>query len=270
MDNKQPKTRIQFGCTDCGKQAGMARIPVARVMEKLDACFAVNDMDGAGRLLEYWEREAVSLGDVSGELSVVNELLGYYRKVGDAERGLRAVARSLELLALLHRENQTDGATVMLNAATTMKAFGNAAEALPLYETVEQVYRQQLPANDSRFAGFYNNKALALVDVARYAEAEDCYRRALAVLQTSGQAEPDSAVTYVNMAHLYEVWFPDAEKAVNECLEQAEQVLYHPHIKQDSYYAFVCSKCAPSYDYFGFFVTAKELRERAKRIYEGT
>lgn len=270
MNDKIQETRIKFGCTDCGKRAASSRIPVSRVIDKLDACFAVDDMDGAGKLLEYWEHEAVSLGDMSGELSVVNELLGYYRKVGNAERGLRAVSRSLELLQLLHQEKETAGATVMLNAATTMKAFGKSPEALPLYETVGEVYRKNLPENDSRFAGFYNNKALALVDTARYAEAEDCYRRAMAVLATADTVQPDSAVTYVNMAHLYEVWLPDAEQAVNKCLEQAEDVLNHPEIKRDSYYAFVCNKCAPSYDYFGFFMIAKDLRERAKRIYEGT
>jgi tetratricopeptide (TPR) repeat protein len=270
MNNESLQTQIALGCSDCGRKEAPSRIPVGRVIAKLDECFATNDMDAAGRLLEYWEAEAVALGDESGELSVVNELLGYYRKIGNSEKGLRAVSRSLELLDALRQGNEVAGATVILNAATTMKAFGKAEEALPLYEKVGAVYTEKLPANDNRFGGFYNNKALALVDAKRYREAEECYRRALAVVENGDVIQPDSAVTYVNMAHLYEVWQPDNEQAITQCLEKAENVLNHPEIQRDSYYAFVCSKCAPSYDYFGFFITAKDLQERAKRIYEGT
>lgn len=267
MNNQNENTQIVLGCSDCGRRAAASTIPVSRVIQKLEECFAVNDMEAAGRLLEYWEQEAVALGDLSGELSVVNELLGYYRKVGDSQKGLRSVSRSLELLALLHQENEVSGATVILNAATTMKAFGKAEQALPLYEKTQKIYTEKLPADDNRFGGFYNNKALALVDVKRYQEAEDCYHCALTVV---GETQPDSAVTYVNMAHLYEVWLDDSEQKIAECLQKAEDILNHPYMEQNAYYAFVCSKCAPSFDYFGFFVTAQELQERAKRIYEGT
>ncbi len=266
MNNHDDNVQITLGCSDCGRLAAASTIPVSRVIEKLDECFAVNDMDAAGKLLEYWEQEAVALGDLSGELSVVNELLGYYRKVGDSQKGLRAVARSLELLELLHQKNQVSGATVILNAATTMKAFGQAQQAVPLYEKAEKIYTEKLSSGDNRFGGFYNNKALALVDVGRYKEAEDCYCQALAVVD---ELQPDSAVTYVNMAHLYEVWLDDSEQKIAECLQKAEEILQSPRMEQNAYYAFVCSKCAPSFDYFGFFVTAKILTERAKRIYEG-
>ena len=134
-------------------------------------------------------------------------------------------------------------------------------------QKAEKVYTAKLPPNDTHFGGFYNNKALTLVDVKRYKEAEECYHRALAVV---GEQQPDSAVTYVNMAHLYEVWLEDSEQSVAQCLQKAEDILNSNVTEQNAYYAFVCSKCAPSFDYFGYFVTAQQLRERAKQIYEGT
>ena len=48
---------IVFGCNECGGKeasAGRGRIPVSRVIEKLDAFLAVNDMEGAARHLTYW------------------------------------------------------------------------------------------------------------------------------------------------------------------------------------------------------------------------
>lgn len=265
--------QIGFGCTECGgKEAGKGgHIPVSRVIDKLDTFFAKNDMPGAGKHLEYWHGEAVALGDLSGELSVVNEELGYYRKVGNEEKGLGAVERSLELLSLLHTDESVSGATILLNAATTMKAFGKAAEALPLYEKVYALYSAQLAENDTRFGGFFNNKALTLVDLARYGEAENCYRRALAVMEHADALSPDIAVTYVNMAHLYDAWLSGTEAAEKtaECMEKAEQILEAKDAKRDPYYAYVCTKCAPSYDYFGYFAYAAELQERAKHIYAG-
>lgn len=66
-------------------------MPVARILEKADALFDKNDYVSAGRLLENWESEAVALRDKRGELSIVSELMGFYRKVGDKEKGLKSV-----------------------------------------------------------------------------------------------------------------------------------------------------------------------------------
>lgn len=45
-----------------------------------DEYYNKNDLAGAKRRLEYWEKEANALNDFNGELSVINELLGLYRK----------------------------------------------------------------------------------------------------------------------------------------------------------------------------------------------
>jgi hypothetical protein len=41
-------------------------------------------------------------------------------------------------------------------------------------------------------------------------------------------------------------------------------------VQRDGYYAFVCEKCASVFAYYGDFLYAEELEERAKRIYEGS
>jgi uncharacterized protein with PIN domain len=33
------------------------------------------------------------------------------------------------------------------------------------------------------------------------------------------------------------------------------------------YYAFVCEKCAPVFEYYGYFLTADRFRETAEKIY---
>ena len=269
FDYKEPR------CSQCGGENFYypdgdkpdGAIPVDRIIRKIDALFDKNDYAAAGRILEHWEKEARLLKDRRGELSVQSELMGYYRKTGEKEKGLKSVERGLELVKLLGGEDGVSSATVYLNAATTLKAFGEAERALPLYEKAENIYGARLDENDARRAGLYNNHALALVDLKRYKEAENLYKHALAVMEKAEHGQADAAVTYVNMAHLYETWQNDEEK-ISACMEKAEELLNTPSLPRNGYYAFVCSKCAPSFGYFGYFLVDEELQKRAKEIYE--
>ena len=110
------------------------KIPVRRIIERLDSFFEVNDTVGAGDFLRRWAREAKELGDEAGEVTVQSELMGYYRKEGDRERALEAVDRGLYLTEKLGIGGDVSGATVCLNAATVYKTFGMPREALELYE----------------------------------------------------------------------------------------------------------------------------------------
>lgn len=245
------------------------RIPVKRIIEKLDGFFARDDMSAAGKLLEYWQTEAKELGDKNGELSVVNELIGYYRKTGEKEKGLAAAERGLFLLDALGLSESVSGATVILNAATTLKAFGDPARALALYDKTYIVFSRDLDAEDRLFGGFYNNKALALEDMGQYEEAEKCYKAAKNVMSKFKDGLADLAITCVNMAHLYEK-SKRAKSMITDCLFEAYKYLNDEELSHDGYYAFVCAKCAPSFAHFGYGRIAAELEEESDKIYERT
>ena len=267
IDNEDLK--FNFGCASCGYKEVKRRIPVSRIISKLDELLSKNEMEEVTRLLDNWRKEAVQIGDLSGELSIVNEQLGHFRKVQNREAGLESVERSIELVKLLGIENEVSGATILLNAATTLKAFGEPEKALPIYDKTYSVYSAKLDKNDTRFGGFFNNKGLTLQDLCRFDEAKECYDKALEIMQKVEGGLADCAVTYVNLAHLFEKSMEDSENSVNASLEKAQKILDGDEIERNSYYAFVCSKCAPSFDYFGFFYYANELKERSKKIYEG-
>lgn len=268
FDYKEPR------CSQCGgesfyypdRETPEESVPVDRVIRKIDALFDKNDYAEAGRLLEFWQEEARRLKDMRGELSIESELMGYYRKTGNREKGMKSVERGLELIRVLGMEESVSAATIYLNAATALKAFGNAERAVSLYLETEKIYEKELPRNDVRFGGFYNNFALALVDLKRYEEAENYYKKALCVMEKAEHGEADTAITYVNMAHLYETWKGD-EDLVSACMDKAAGLLDSPSLPRNGYYAFVCSKCAPSFGYFGYFLKDAELKKRAEEIY---
>ena len=270
FDYKEPS------CAVCGGEsfyypdssAPLGTVPIRHVTDKLDSVLARNDMAEGERLLEYWLGEARALRDKRGELAVLSEMMGLYRKTSNKEKGLKSVYDGLELVRSLKLDSTVSGATIILNAATTLKAFGKADEALPLYEEVSVIYDKELAPYDVKRAGLFNNAALAYADVGRYDEAEKRYLSALDVLSHSEKNDNEIAVTYVNLAHLYEKEGRDED--IYPCIEKAIEYLDSPRIERNGYHAFVCTKCAPSIGYFGFFLAQEKFEQRAKELYART
>ncbi len=268
IDYKEPSCALCGGKEFYNPELATAkgRIPVKRVIEKVDEYYNKNDLMGAKRHLEYWEKEANALNDFNGELSVVDELLGLYRKNGDNENALRVLERALILVDKLELKDTVSGATVYLNAATTYKAVGKADKALPLYEKTLAIYTANLDESDVRFGGFYNNYALALTDAGEFDKAEQCYLSAIKVMEKAVGGKPDLAITYVNLAHLYDT-ANKAEK-ITDCMFTAYNLLNDEENVKNGYYAYVLSKCAPSFKYFGYDKIASDFFKEAKEIYE--
>ncbi len=246
-------------------------ISIDRILSKLDEHLHKNDYPAAERHLCYWLSEAEANGDVRTELLVRNELMGLYRKLGREREAIGCAETALQKIDALGISHQVGAATTYLNAATVYKAFGMAERALPLFEHAKTVYERELEPSDTRLGGLYNNMALALVDLGRFADANELYRRAIEVMSQSKDGTPEVAITYLNMASACEaeLGLEAANERITDLLQRAEALL-ESHQKRDGYYAFVCEKCASVFSYYGYFYYANELTERARRIYEGT
>ena len=243
---------------------------VDRILSKLDDYLHKNDYVSAERHLKYWLDEATKAGDVRAELPICNELMGLYRKLGREDDAVCCAERALSVVNTKGLDKQVSAATTYLNAATVCKAFGRAADGIGLFERAREIYERELPKNDTRLAGLYNNMGLALVDLGRFREAEKCYDKAVEILRNSATGAPEIAITYLNMASAAEAetGLEDAAEKIEELLKRAERLL-EEYAKRDGYYAFVCEKCATVFDYYGHFFYANALKERARRIYEG-
>ena len=258
-------------CVDQYKTDDVRPIDVQRVIAKLDEYLSHNDYAGAERHLLYWLEEAKQGNDLRGEFSLREECMGLYRKLGRGEEAQANAAKAIRLIDQLELRGTVSAATALLNAATVYKAFGKAADAVPLFEEATAVYEEKLPAEDSRVAGLYNNYALALVDLGRYEEARELYRKALSVLAKTEGNEPEQAITELNLATLAETQYglEAGEKEIETRLENAEKLLLGRDLPQDGNYAFVAEKCASVFGYYGWFAVEAELKERSRRIYGG-
>ena len=243
-------------------------IPVREIIARCDELFNAEKSAELGEFLCRWRRKAREMKDLKGELSILNELIGRYRMAKDEEQGLAAVRDAQALLELLPETAETLSAgTILLNCATALHSFGRTPEALRLYDRAGHIYKKELPPDDERMAGLYNNMAAALCADGQFPRAEYAYLKALEILRT-GKNAPDSAVTCLNLAQLYRSWNND-EMLISGMLACAWEYLDLPGIRKEGYYAHTCRKCAPGFSALGRQDIADELNKRADEYYAG-
>ena len=247
-------------------------IPRDRILNKLDLLLKSNDYTEAKRLLEYWLSEAEYTGDPHGILLLRNELMGLCRKLGEQDSALNHAREALNQVQKMNIEYDVGAATTYLNSATVYKAFGMPEKSLELFQKARAIYEWELSPSDDRLAGLYNNMGLTLVDLKDFRQAEELYQKALTVLEPLPEKEPEQAITYLNMATAREMEYglAKARPMIAELAEKAKACLEIGKDRPDGNYAFVCEKCASVFGYYGYEDYAMELKERCRRIYEGT
>ena len=241
-----------------------------RVLGKLDEHLHKNEYDAAERHLRYWLAEAEIAHDVKTALLIQNELMGLLRKCGRGEEAIATAETALQTVEKHGLAEQVGAATTYLNSATVFKAFSMAERGIGLFEKAREIYERDLAPDDGRLGGLYNNMALTLVSLGRYGEAHELYKKALNIMGSAENGALEHAITYLNMANAVETehGLEKAEAKIAQYLDIAADLLDTPSLPRNGYYAFVCEKCAPTFDYYGYFFAANDLKQRARTIYE--
>ena len=248
----------------------MGVIPMERVLDRLDRLTAANDAVGARRHLLYWLEEARMEKDERAQLTICNELMGQRRMAGDGAEAVQYAEEALALTEKLALADTVTAATVYVNCGTVYTAFGRTEDAIPLFERAQLIYLKTFDDADPRVGSLYNNMATCLVRAKQYERAEKTYRKACETMRQIPGSEPEIAITMLNLADLYREAYgiADAYERIDDCVQKAHDLLETGGLTRDANYAQVCGKCAPIFEYYGWFAYAKELRRRAESFYE--
>ena len=275
-DYLPPEDYVEPRCVLCDEPYGatpkIKPVPQQRIIQKMDEYMGRRDYAGAERHLLYWLEEARRGGDRRGELLLHNELVGHYRKVGDRDKALSHADEALALLGELDFDGTVSAGTTYTNAATACNAFGENRRALDLFEKARAAYEASPRTRPELLGGLYNNMALTYAAEGRFDEAFALYEKALAVMDRVPGGALEQAITCLNMADATaaQKGMEQAEGEIEALLDRAWALLNRPEPPQDGYYAFVCEKCAPTFSYYGYFLAAEELTNRAEALYERT
>ncbi len=252
MDNKNKEMNIQD------------------VIKTLDSLLSKNDYKAGCDFLESSIIEAQKIDDGNSLFTLYNECIGIYRKIGEKDKCYFYCNKALEATEILKLSENISGATTFINCATAFKAFGEAEKGVSFFQKAKSIYEEKLSPNDKRLAGLYNNFALTLTDLKRFDEAIALYEKAISVLKSYEEEQPETAISYLNMANAVEAkeGLENSCEKINFLLDKATEILDKSQKANDGNYAFVCEKCASTFGYYGRFFYESELKERARKIYE--
>ncbi len=263
-----------FVIKPCKTCSNPVPIDMDRIKNKLDMHFDQKEFDQAERLINYWLVEAKKSDNKKVELELQNEYMGLCRKLNRRDDAILHAERAVDIVRELKLDRTVGGATVMLNAATVYKAFGNPNAAMAYFNKVKDVYDQNLKDDDKLFAGLYNNMALAAVDMKQYDAAETLYKKAIEIMDNTPDGELDAAISYLNYADLlylkYKLGtnenYSDYSDKIEGLVKSAWERLNKETTKHNEYYRFVCDKCAGCFGFYGYFLYEKELKKRASNV----
>ncbi|MDO4804287.1 MAG: tetratricopeptide repeat protein [Lachnospiraceae bacterium] len=249
-----------------GASPDIRPVPQERIIRRMNEYLAEIDYAGAEKHLLYWMEEARLGHDLRGQLMLHNELTGHYRKTGEKEKSLEHAEAAVALVHELELEGTISSGTTYVNAATAYNAFGIPDRSMELFEKARAVYEADGRTDKVLLGGLYNNMALNVFALGRYDEALDLYEKALSAMESVEDGRLEQAITYLNIADVYESMLDtkDAEPHIDRCLDTAYRLLTTGEVKDPGYYAFVCGKCAPVFEHYGYFLAAQEMRSHER------
>ena len=142
-------------------------------------------------------------GDKGAALTLINELIGYFRYMGKFDDADKVIADARSMCKEMGITSSQSYATTLLNIATLERAMGSFAESLADYMHVKDIYDKHLDPNDYLYAALYNNLSLLYQETARDEEAASCLIKALDVISLYDDRRIEQAITRTNLAQAY-------------------------------------------------------------------
>lgn len=173
---------------------------VEKILQQLDRLFAQHQIEAVEGFLLDAIGEAIRLEDTGAVITLLNELIGYYREQGETDKCLSYCEKLLQLVAQEGLAGTVPYATTLLNIANAYRAAGMLRESMMYYQQVREIYVRELDDTDFRYASLYNNMSLLFQEMGDFESACDCLERALSIAMKYDGARIEVAVTYTNLA----------------------------------------------------------------------
>lgn len=173
---------------------------IRKTLGELDLLFEKKCYDKIESFLLSKIQEAEEEHDSSSILTLLNELIGFFRSSSRYEEAIALGDHIISLVKEMGLEETVSYATSILNVATVYREAGKIDESMAYYLEVLNRYKNTLPEYDMRFAGLYNNMSQACIEIKDYEKACDLLRKALSIVVLNNGVEIEEAITSSNLA----------------------------------------------------------------------
>lgn len=211
------------------------------ILQQIDRLLEENQGAQAQALMEKSLERALEIGDRSGAVTLLNELIGFCRETGQAEKSYYYGEAVLNLLQEMGLSGTLPFATSVLNIASAYRAGGRLEDAMTCYRAVEQIYSQVLEPDDMLVASLYNNKALLYQEMGEFEVAGAYLEQALEIALRHPERYYEQASSYANLAATY-LQLGKKEQA-EDCFQRAI-ALFDAHGVRDAHYCAALSSMA--------------------------
>ncbi|MCD8379743.1 MAG: tetratricopeptide repeat protein [Lachnospiraceae bacterium] len=171
---------------------------VEEILQILDQLFDERQLDQIEPFLTEQLDAAYQIGDYNCCVTILNELIGFYRDMSRFDEMMAACERTTQLLEQLGLQDSIPYATTLLNIATALRAMGDYDAALEYYKEVFPIYQKHMNPADSRYAALYNNISLLYHEMGNYKQAVAAQNRALQIVEENGDTQK-IAISHTNM-----------------------------------------------------------------------
>lgn len=173
---------------------------IDEILKKLDGLFADEKLEKVEPFLLSCMRQAKAGDEYGIYISVGNELIGFYRSISRYEEAFAVAEDVLLLMEELQLEGTVHFATTLLNTATAYRAAGRYEEALADYRRALEIYQRDLPKDDYRLAGLYNNISILLEKLEENEKAALFLHKAIQIVEKQPGSRLELATSRTNLA----------------------------------------------------------------------
>ncbi|RIY26161.1 hypothetical protein CJI52_06800 [Bifidobacteriaceae bacterium WP022] len=171
----------------------------AQFYNELDEMFA--NHAGADAIETYLLRKLAETNPL--QLSVLNELMGFYRSRGEYAKNKPIIDKALDLAKKMDLAGTEAGTTTLINAATSLRAAGSYDRAEKIYTQALNESAETLGTKNRKLAALHNNLSMLYSETGRTHDAIEELNQALEILQntsTDPDHDIDIAATHTNIA----------------------------------------------------------------------
>ncbi len=159
---------------------------VEEILQGLDQLFESHKIGEVEEYLLSALEEAKAEGQFETIITLVNEIIGFYRDTSQYEKSLAYCEQILPFMEQLGFKGSIHYATTCLNVANAYRAAGCLEESLALYKEILVIYDKILPKGHDLYASYYNNLSLLYQEMERFEDAVKALKKALEIIEPYG------------------------------------------------------------------------------------
>ena len=173
---------------------------IDQILTKLDHYYKEDQLTEIEPFLLSCLEDAKKEQEYGIYISVGNELLGFYRSIGQFEAAFAVGEDVLLLMEELQLDHTVHFATTLFNVATAYRTAGKYEEALANYRRALEIYQKELPKDDYRLAELYSSISILLEKLNENENAALFLEKAIQIMEKQPGTRVEVATSRTSLA----------------------------------------------------------------------